>query len=294
MLLFVEPVLSPASHIWGPLSFGKRLRASPFSTKSEGVHASYLRIMAGASKSACLDVIYRDFHRIPVMYHWPRHKCLPYRTAGWWTKMSQARHGEQSMACRAWVEDVQLARAGCATCQSSHLLHTLCSLSLLDGGWRQQPLDWLLGRSWEEGVVQNKPWMPYSRPAGRAPSLRTHVSLLLGGSLCVSMRYGFILLAPQLISTPRATAPAHTRLCLPFTQLRNLAQLRIGCAHLEVEQGRKRRPKVPRHDRLCKLCSGEDASLACRLAAFSRTVTNRNVEDLKHRVSCPESGLPCV
>jgi len=75
---------------------------------------------------------------------------------------------------------------------------------------------------------------------------------------------------------------AHTRLCLPFTQLRNLAQLRIGCAHLDVEQGRKRSPKVPRPDRLCKLCSGEDAPLARRLAAFSRTGTSRNVEDLKH------------
>jgi len=49
---------------------------------------------------------------------------------------------------------VKLARAGCTTCWSSHLLHTLCSLDLLDGGWRQLPLDWLLGRSWEEGVVQ--------------------------------------------------------------------------------------------------------------------------------------------
>jgi len=41
----------------------------------------------------------------------------------WWTKMSQARQGEQSMAGRAWVEDVKLARAGCATCWSGHLLH---------------------------------------------------------------------------------------------------------------------------------------------------------------------------
>jgi hypothetical protein len=36
----------------------------------------------------------------------------------------------------------------------------------------------------------------------------------------------------------RAAAPPHTRLCLPFARLKNLTQLRIGCAHLEVEQGR--------------------------------------------------------
>jgi len=232
--VLVEPVLSYASHIWGPLSFRKRLRASPFSTESEGVHASYLHIMAGANKSASLDVIYRDLHRIPVMYHWV---VLAVR---WWTKISKARLDEQSMACRAWVEDVKLARAGCTTCWSSHLLHTLCSLNLLDGGWRQQPLDWLLGRSWEEGVVQQT-----------------------------------------------LDALFKARWQGPFPDDPRVAPT-IGCAHLEVEQGRKRRPKVPRHDRLCKLCSGEDAPLGRWLAAFSRTGTGRNVEDLKHfLLECP-------
>jgi hypothetical protein len=48
-------------------------------------------------------------------------------------------------------------------------------------------------------------------------------------------------LDPQVDLYTRAAAPPHTRLCLPFARLKNLAQLRIGCAHLEVEQGRKRR-----------------------------------------------------
>jgi len=279
--VLVEPVLSYASHIWGPLSFRKRLLASPFSTKSEGVHTSYLRIMAGASKSASLDVVYRDLHRLPIMYHWV---VLAVR---WWTKMSKARQDEQPMACRAWVEDVKLAKAGCATCWSSHLLHTLCSLHLLDGGWRQQPLDWLLGRSWEEGVVQQTldalfkaRWQgPFPDDPRVAPSR--------GIAMCQHAVWVYPV-DPSVDFYTRATAPTHTRLCLPFTQLRNLAQLRIGCAHLEVEQGRKRRPKVPRPDRLCKLCSGEDAPLARRLAAFSRTGTSRNVEDLKHfLVECP-------
>jgi hypothetical protein len=52
--VLVEPVLSYASHIWGLLSFGK-LRAGPFSTKSEKVHTTYLHIMTGAGKSTPLD-----------------------------------------------------------------------------------------------------------------------------------------------------------------------------------------------------------------------------------------------
>jgi hypothetical protein len=279
--VLVEPVLSYASHIWGPLSFWKRLRASPYATKSESVHTSYLRIMAGASKSSCLDVVYRDFHRLPVMYHWV---VLAVR---WWTKMSKARQSEQSMACSAWVEDVKLARAGCATCWSSHLLHTMCTLNLLDRGWRQQPLDWLLGRSWEEATVQQTldalfkaRWQGPFHDDPRAAPTR-------GVTMCQHAVWVYPV-DPAIDFYSRATAPAHTHLCLPFIRLRNLAQLRMGCAHLEVEQGRKCRPKVPRHDRLCKLCSGEDATLARRLAAFSRTGTSRNVEDLKHfLLECP-------
>ena len=75
---------------------------------------------------------------------------------------------------------------------------------------------------------------------------------------------------------------------MPFTRLRTLAQLRLGSAHLEVEQGRKRRPKTPRHDRLCKLCSADGATPAHRPVVLQRTGTSRNVEDLKHfLLECP-------
>jgi hypothetical protein len=39
--VLVEPVLSYASHIWGPLSF-KKFRAAPYSTKSEKVHTVHV------------------------------------------------------------------------------------------------------------------------------------------------------------------------------------------------------------------------------------------------------------
>jgi hypothetical protein len=59
--------------------------------------------MVGVSKSTCVDVMYKDLHRVPVMYHWV---TLAVR---WWNKMSAARQGVQPMACCAWVEDVKLA-----------------------------------------------------------------------------------------------------------------------------------------------------------------------------------------
>jgi hypothetical protein len=75
------------------------------------------------------------------------------------------------------------------------------------------------------------------------------------------------------------------KLCLSFNVAQNLAQLRIGSAHLEIEQGRKRRESVPREDRLC---SGQNASLANRAPVLARTGTSNNIEDLKHfMLECP-------
>jgi hypothetical protein len=52
----------------------------------------------------------------------------------------------------------------------------------------------------------------------------------------------------------------------------------IGWAHLEVEQGRKRRLKVPSEAR--RLCSGDDATLAMRPATvLAGTGSSAHVED---------------
>jgi hypothetical protein len=109
--------------------------------------------MAGASKSTCVDVIYKDLHRIPVMYHWV---ALAVR---WWNNMFAARQGIRPMACCAWVEDVKLAVAGSAACWSSHILRTMQCLGLLDPGWRQLPLESLLALSWQEPRC-SKPLVP--------------------------------------------------------------------------------------------------------------------------------------
>jgi hypothetical protein len=240
-----------------------------------------LRIMSGVGKSACMDVLYRDMHRLPVMYHWV---VLAVR---WWNRMSEGRVGDKSMACCAWLEDVKLAMAGCTSCWSSQLLRTMCSLHMLDQGWHQQSVDWVLGRRWEEsnvkaalaGLFMDRWRGPFHDDPRLAPSR--------GVSMCQSARWVYPV-DPRVDFYSRADAPEHTRLCLRFMVARNLAQLRIGYAHLEVEQGRKRRPVVPRAERICKVCSGDDATLSHRQAVLSRTGSSSTVEDLKHFVlECP-------
>jgi hypothetical protein len=201
--------------------------------------------------------------------------------------MSVSRQDNQPMACCAWVEDVKLALDGCVVCWSSNLLRTLCSMGLLAPGWRQQPLDVLLDLQWEEATVQHALNALFvSRWQGQFHD-DPRVAPSKGVAMCTYAKWVYPA-DPTIDHYNRASAPVHTRLCLPFARLRNLAQLRIGCAHLEVEQGRKRRPKIPRQARLCQLCSGVDATHARRSAVLARTGTNMNVEDLKHfLLECP-------
>lgn len=280
--VLVEPVLSYASHVWGPLALHRTLGINPFSGKAEQVHAAFLRIMTGVGKSASLDVLYRDLHRLPIMFHWV---ALAVR---WWNRLHRAHGaGPECMASYAWVEDVKLALAGCKHCWASHLLTTLARIGLIEAGWRQQPLDWVLQQHWEESVVKHTlaglfkaRWQMDNRPDPRVAPSR-------GVAMCMHHSWVYPL-DPALVEFKRDNAPAYTKLCLPFVVLRTLAQLRIGWAHLEVEQGRKRRPQVPRAQRLCRLCSCEDAPLSMRQQVLLRTGTSHNVEDLKHfLLECP-------
>jgi len=280
--ILVEPVLSYASHIWGPIMFAQRLHNTPYNTQAEKVHTSFLRITTGSIKGIATDVLYRDMHRRPVMYHWV------VLAARWWTKLSDSRDDEpRSLAGCVWREDVSLALAGCRDCWSSCVLKTMCTLQLLDRDWRQQPLEWVLQQRWEESAVQaalaalfRARWQGLTQGDPRsAPSKGIH--MLTHHSWVYPLDPGFDPFS-------RDHAPPHIKLCLPFDVARILAQLRVGSAHLEVEQGRKRRVSVPRADRLCRLCSGEDATLAHRRAALARTGTSSNVEDLKHfMLECP-------
>ena len=280
--ILVEPVLSYASHIWGPAKFAKGLHRKPYDTQAEKVHTSFLRIMTGSVRGVSMDVLYRDLHRLPVMYHWV---VLAVR---WWTKLSDSRDDEpKTLASCVWREDVSLALEGCRDCWSYHVLHTLCSLQLIASDWRQRPLEWVLQQRWEESEVKaalaalfKARWQDFLEGDPRlAPSAGIHR---------LTHHAWVYPLDPEFDPFSRGDAAPHTKLCLPFDVARNLAQLRIGSAHLEVEQGRKRRVSIPRADRVCRLCSSEDAVLSHRRAVLARTGTSRNVEDLKHfMLECP-------
>jgi hypothetical protein len=68
--VLVEPVLSYASYIWGSMAFKRHLPRNPYGAKAEKVQNWYSCIMTGVGQGAALDVVYRDLHRLPAVYHW--------------------------------------------------------------------------------------------------------------------------------------------------------------------------------------------------------------------------------
>jgi hypothetical protein len=141
--IMVESVLWYGWQVWGPQLFCTLLRSNPFGTQAEKVHSAYACIMSGAGKGVALHVLHQDLHRLLIMFHWA------ILAARWWKRMFALRiESNTPMACA--VEDIQLAMGGCTTCWSSHLLHTMHVLGLLQAGWRSQSKDWLAQQYWQD------------------------------------------------------------------------------------------------------------------------------------------------
>jgi hypothetical protein len=98
--------------------FNSGLDKLPYSawSNAEKVHLAHLRTIAGVGE-CCIDVLMRDFNRKPITHHWVplaarffmTLKCMP----------------DDRLAQCAWVADIDLMLAGCRTCWTYQLLHTM-------------------------------------------------------------------------------------------------------------------------------------------------------------------------
>ena len=92
------------------------------------------------------------------------------------------------------------------------------------------------------------------------------------------------------------TVPKHLKLCVSFVVLQCLARLRLGWHMLQVRSDRikKARARLPRSQRLCRLCSTEGAFF------HAQRVGVGCVEDVQHfLLECPayqhlRAKHPCV
>jgi hypothetical protein len=61
--VLVEPVLSYASHVWGPSVFAPCIsKGQHLSADADSIHLHFLRMLTGTGKKGCADVLVRDMH----------------------------------------------------------------------------------------------------------------------------------------------------------------------------------------------------------------------------------------
>ena len=272
----VEPIMSYGSQIWGPDIFASKVASDKSYSQwcaADKVHISYLRRMAGVG-NVSIEVLMRDFNRAPVMHHWVS------LAARWFMALKQM--PSDRLAHCAWVADIDLMLDGCCGCWTYKLLQTMSRLEVIDGAavWdqtgrvianRQTIMQLQLVPATIKGALQRRMALRWAalHPDPRAapsPSIEmcTHaawISRSCDGVTCET--------------------PKHLKLCVSFVVLQCLARLRLGGHDLQIRLGRTK-SQVPRHQRVCRLCSKEGAPF------FRQHDGAAHVEDVRHfLLECP-------
>ena len=262
--VLVEPVMSYASHVWGPNLFADGIRKGDHvSSAADRTHLYFPRMRTGVGPRVCTTVLLRDTHRSPVSHHWV------VLAARWWSALAAMDPGVPRLARSAWLSDITLMRGSetggrvYTQCWSYKLLSALQDLGVISAAAWGPSVD-LTQLRFDEACVRrclsrrlNRAWQRVVRqPDGTAVPVvqqdpRAAVSDGVLQCTHAAHVYAFDGSADY---TQRQDAPPHMRLCMPSKYLQCLAQLRLGAARLEVQLGRRQRQRVPRAERVCRLC----------------------------------------
>ena len=278
--VLVEPVMSYASHIWGPDMFAPHIfQNGPPSSDADQLHLQFLRWTARAGKRTDIEVLLREFHRAPMVHRWA------VLAANWWEKlrgMAPAR-----LASQVWVADLELMLSGCRACWSFKVLSAFEKLGLVSAAqWRpggeatvasirqlelgrdvvQTALLGAQRRAWESIVGGTLD--PRTGPS-TGTMMRTHTAWVHDLSAGVRQQ--------------RSNAPLYQRLCLPLPHLHCLVRYRLGGQHLRGRQEHV----LPRGSRTCLVCGSSSSRRVWRDRMMARCGALHD-EDLLHVVlECP-------
>lgn len=280
--VLVEPVLSYASHIWGPDMFAKWLqpRRDARSSAADHVHFQFLRYMLGVGKHVHKEVILREFHRMSMPSRWLL------LAASWWEKLRCM--SDDRLARQAWVADIELMLSGCTACWTYRLLSAFEGISLLPASqWRRG----------SPGVTPaSVQLLVFDRPRVHDALLRTqreHWSALVGhdvdprtgppGGTHMRTHASWVhKLADGVVQT-RHNAPKYMKLFIPMSRLQCLARYRLGGQHLVG----RRAGRTDRGMRPCPLCSCTSSDVLWNARMLARCNTGRDEDLLHFMLECP-------
>jgi hypothetical protein len=217
----------------------------------------------------------RDFNRMPVMHHWVL-------LAARWFMTLKCMSGDRLAHC-AWVADIDLMLAGCRTCWTYQLLHTMSLLGVLSRSAWDRRTNSVIDRQ----CIMQLQLMPKAIKLALHGNMASRWVAMLGDPrVAPSKGIEICTHAAWVLKFQEGscTVPKHLKLCASFAVLQCLARLRLGWHQLRVRSDRikKAATRLPRNQRLCRLCSTDGA------AFHMQRVGVGCVEDVQHfLLECP-------
>ena len=247
----VKPVLGYGCQIWGPDVFshlwsieeGNSTVINRRKNALEGVHIDFLRRLGGLPNASPLWILFREFDRSPLHFHWVA-LCARF----WCKAVNTSSQPHENVLLRAAMrENVKLYLAG-AECWSSKFLKSLEHIGVISEADLRQcanvdsilmlPITeehvkgklanfWMLCR----GSVFGSPTDPRSFPDDTPVTFARYMSWV----------------APE-------AKPPHLTAFITTHIKHMIVRLRCTSFPLAVQKGRHGRNRIPRSERVCQAC----------------------------------------
>jgi hypothetical protein len=240
----VEPVLCYGCQVWGPDIFSAHLDFEHILQRDknpvEAVHIDFLRLIGGLPTSSPLWILFLEFGRVPIHFHW-----ISLCTRFWHKAVHTTDDSVNVLLRLAMMDNIKLALDNSQQCWVSKFLRSLvmigfisdtdlmacttvsqvtdlpineaCVTQCLQGFWKSQAL----GDTCNPRYVANNVPITYSRYQSWVYTV-----------------------AP----------PPHVTAFLPTNMKHMLIRLRSTGFPLHAYSNLHRREKIPRSQRLCKAC----------------------------------------
>ena len=126
----VEPVLSYGCQIWGPDVFHDKLDIQHVISRAknpqEGVHIDFMRYLGGLPSSCPLWIIYNEFQREPLQFHW-LDLC-----ARFWSNAVSDDGGDSNILLRSCMKNnIALMLDGCTDCWVAKFLRSMTTIGVI-------------------------------------------------------------------------------------------------------------------------------------------------------------------
>lgn len=245
----VEPVLSYGCQIWGPDMFHNKLDSSHIISRSknplEGVHIDFMRYLGGLPRSSPLWILYNEFQREPLQFHWLA-LC-----ARFWTNATSHDDANNNVLLRACMRDnVALMLSGCTDCWVANFMKSMVTIGVLTDASLSSChyVDACTSLPISEDIVKEQlksRWLSVCDEMLGAGADPRSVS---DDTPITHTRYRSWIIANHPI-------PPHLDAFIPTNLKHIIIRMRCTSFPLRIQAGRQGKNRIPRSHRLCQVCN---------------------------------------